>query len=88
MLILFGIAFVVSWNLEPMSIATGIPFGHYHYTGELGPMLGTVPLLIMPGYVAVCYATWNLAYIVLNKSTTAPTRCSASRSPSSPPSSW
>jgi uncharacterized membrane protein len=63
----FLIAFVVSWYLESLSIATGFPFGHYHYTERLGPKLGTVPLLIMPAYFAMCYVSWNLAHIVLNK---------------------
>jgi putative membrane protein len=52
MLGFFGIAFVVSWCMESLSIATGFPFGHYHYTDKLGPKLGTVPLLIMPAYFA------------------------------------
>jgi putative membrane protein len=67
MLTFFVIAFVVSWCLESLSIATGFPFGHYHYTERLGPNLGTVPLLIMPAYFAMCYVSWNLAHIVLNK---------------------
>ena len=67
MLSFFGIAFVVSWCMESLSIATGFPFGHYHYTERLGPKLGTVPLLIMPAYFAMCYVSWNLAHIVLNK---------------------
>lgn len=67
MLIFFVIAFVVSWCMESLSIATGFPFGHYHYTEKLGPKLGTVPLLIMPAYFAMCYVSWNLAHIVLDK---------------------
>ena len=67
MLTFFGIAFAVSWCLESLSIATGFPFGHYHYTDKLGPRLGTVPLLIMPAYFAMCYVSWNLAHIVLDK---------------------
>lgn len=67
MLTFFAIAFVVSWCMESLSIATGFPFGHYHYTERLGPKLGTVPLLIMPAYFAMCYVSWNLAHIVLNK---------------------
>lgn len=63
----FAIAFAVSWTLESTSIATGFPFGHYHYTERLGPKLGTVPLLIMPAYFAMCYVSWNLAHIVLDK---------------------
>lgn len=67
MLTFFSIAFAVSWCMESLSIATGFPFGHYHYTERLGPKLGTVPLLIMPAYFAMCYVSWNLAHIVLNK---------------------
>ncbi len=63
----FAITFVVSWCLESLSIATGFPFGHYHYSERLGPKLGTVPLLIMPAYFAVCYLSWNLAHVVLDK---------------------
>lgn len=67
MLVFFGIAFVVSWCMESLSIATGFPFGHYHYTDRLGPKLGTVPMLIMPAYFAMCYVSWNLAHIALHK---------------------
>jgi len=62
----FAIAFAVSWAMESTSIATGFPFGHYHYTERLGPKLGTVPLLIMPAYFAMCYVSWNLAHVVLD----------------------
>jgi putative membrane protein len=67
MAVFFAIAFVVSWCMESLSIATGFPFGNYHYTAKLGPKLGTVPLLIMPAYFAMCYVSWNLAHIVLDK---------------------
>jgi uncharacterized membrane protein len=67
MLVFFVIAFFVSWCLESLSIATGFPFGHYHYTDRLGPKLGTVPLLIMPAYFSMCYVSWNLAHILLDK---------------------
>ncbi len=67
MLVFFVITFVVSWCYESLSITTGFPFGNYHYTAKLGPKLGLVPLLIMPAYFAVCYLSWNLAHIVLDK---------------------
>jgi uncharacterized membrane protein len=67
MLAFFGITFIVSWCYESLSIATGFPFGHYHYTENLGPKLGTVPLLIMPAYFAMCYVSWILAHVVLDK---------------------
>jgi putative membrane protein len=44
-----------------LSIATGFPFGNYHYTEDLGWQLGTVPLLIMPAYFGVCYISWLIA---------------------------
>jgi uncharacterized membrane protein len=67
MLVFFAITFVVSWCFESLSIVSGFPFGHYHYTERLGPKLGLVPLLIMPAYFAVCYLSWNLAHVVLDK---------------------
>jgi uncharacterized membrane protein len=67
MSVFFSIAFVVSWCFESLSIMTGFPFGNYHYTALLGPKLGLVPLLIMPAYFAVCYLSWNLAHVVLDK---------------------
>ncbi len=63
----FLIAFVVSWGYESLSIATGFPFGHYHYTDRMGPQLGTVPLLIMPAYYAVCYVSWHLGQLMLDR---------------------
>ena len=65
--VMFSIACVVSWCYESLSIATGFPFGHYVYTDELGPKLGTVPLMIMPAYFGVCYLAWVLAHVLLDK---------------------
>lgn len=60
----FLLTFVISWGYESLSIATGFPFGHYHYTDNLGPKLGTVPLLIMPAYFGVCYISWQIARLL------------------------
>jgi uncharacterized membrane protein len=60
----FVLAFAISWSYESLSIATGFPFGNYHYTEELGPKLGTVPLLIMPAYFGVCYISWLIARVL------------------------
>lgn len=67
LLVFFVIAFIVSWCYESLSIKTGFPFGYYHYTDKLGPKLGDVPLLIMPAYYAICYVSWHLAHVVLDK---------------------
>ena len=63
----FALTFVISWGYESLSIATGFPFGHYHYSDELGPKLGTVPLLIMPAYFAAGYLSWQLAHVLLDQ---------------------
>ena len=59
--VFFALAFAISWSYESLSIATGFPFGNYHYTEALGWKLGTVPLLIMPAYFGVCYISWHIA---------------------------
>jgi uncharacterized membrane protein len=64
---MFAVTCIVSWCYESLSIATGFPFGHYVYTSELGPKLGTVPLMIMPAYFGVCYLSWVLAHVLLDK---------------------
>lgn len=64
--VFFALTFVISWSYESLSIATGFPFGNYHYTEKLGPKLGTVPLLIMPAYFGVCYISWLMARLILD----------------------
>lgn len=73
-LILFAITAVLSWTMETLSIATGFPFGHYVYTDNLGPKLGTVPLLIMPAYFANGFLAWTISHILLNNLSTGITR--------------
>ena len=62
----FALTCVISWSYESLSIATGFPFGNYHYTDNLGPKLGTVPLLIMPAYFGVCYICWLISELLTN----------------------
>ena len=62
--IFFAMTFTISWSYESLSIATGFPFGNYHYTDALGPKLGTVPLLIMPAYFGMAYASLLLARLL------------------------
>ena len=58
---------LVSWGYETLSIMTGFPFGHYHYTDILGPKIGLVPIIIMPAYFAVGYLAWVIAHSLLEK---------------------
>lgn len=59
-----GICLVVSNAMENIGVATGFPFGHYHYTDALGPKLGYVPLLIGPAYVGVGYLAWVIGTVL------------------------
>jgi Carotenoid biosynthesis protein len=56
----------ISTILENMSVLTGFPFGHYHYTDVLGPKLFLVPLLIPPAYFGTGYLSWVLANVLLD----------------------
>ncbi len=58
------ICLVVSNIFENLGVATGFPFGPYHYTDALGPKLFYVPLMIGPAYLSVGYMAWVLATIL------------------------
>lgn len=60
-----AIALVVSNILENVSILTGFPFGHYYYTGALGPKLFLVPLLIGPAYIGTGYLAWVIGCVLI-----------------------
>src|ERR1700716_1674273 len=54
---------VISNILETLSIQTGFPFGHYHYTG--GGKIFQVPWFIGPAYLATGYLAWVVATVLL-----------------------
>ncbi|MDT4920046.1 MAG: hypothetical protein QOI15_948 [Pseudonocardiales bacterium] len=43
---LFAVTAVPGWAVEAIGVHTGIPFGTYHYSADLGPRLIDAPLLI------------------------------------------
>jgi uncharacterized membrane protein len=59
------ICLVVSNIFENLGVATGFPFGNYHYTDALGPKLGFVPLMIGPAYLGVGYMSWVIGTILV-----------------------
>jgi uncharacterized membrane protein len=63
--VFFTITFLISWSSEAASIATGLPFGNYHYTELLGPTIGTVPMAVMPAYFVAGYLAWTIATVFL-----------------------
>jgi uncharacterized membrane protein len=54
---------VISNILENLSIQTGVPFGHYHYTD--GGKIFQVPWFIGPAYLATGYLAWVVATVLL-----------------------
>jgi uncharacterized membrane protein len=67
--VFFGITFLVSWSAEALSIATGFPFGTYHYTDRyadlIGIRIGAVPITVMPAYFVAGYLAWTMSTIFL-----------------------
>jgi uncharacterized membrane protein len=65
--IFFLITWAVSFFFENLSIATGFPFGFYHYSPSLGLM--TVPLIIIFAYFAIGYLAWMLSHVLTGQYT-------------------
>ncbi len=50
---------------ESLSLRTGFPFGHYYFTGLMGPKLFQVPILLILAYLGIGYCSWVLALLIL-----------------------
>ena len=46
---------------ELHGVATGKPFGRYHYSGKLGPLVGGVPLLAAAAWAMMARPSWVVA---------------------------
>jgi uncharacterized membrane protein len=49
---------------ENLSVVTGFPFGHYHFTDVMGPKLFHVPILLGLAYVGMGYLSWALGRLI------------------------
>ncbi|WP_422736085.1 carotenoid biosynthesis protein [Micromonospora sp. WMMD729] len=58
--------------IEAIGVATGVPFGSYDYSGELGPKLAGVPLIIPLAWTWMAWPAW-LAAVRLTGGDRAPT---------------
>jgi putative membrane protein len=56
---------LISNAIENLSIVTGFPFGHYHYTGAGKIFL--VPAFIGPVYASLGYISWTIANYLLGE---------------------
>ncbi len=68
------IVFAIAWIFETLSVLTGFPFGHYHYTELMAPFLWHVPVFVLPAYLLMAYASWSLATLLLNRRGARPDR--------------
>ena len=57
----------VAWAAESLSIATGFPFGGYHYADSMGPFIGNVPVVVPAAYCVMGYVSWAMARILLRR---------------------
>ena len=52
---------------ELAGVATGRPFGHYRYSGKLGPRVGGVPLLAAAAWAMMARPSWVVAGLVAGR---------------------
>ncbi len=57
---------VVSWCFEEVGVSTGLVYGAYHYGSRLGVKLGEVPLIIPLAWFMMVYASWIVAWLLLD----------------------
>jgi len=61
--VLFSLA--IGYALETVGVLTGFPFGHYYFTGGMGPKIFVVPVLIGPAYLGMGYVAWTVTRVIL-----------------------
>jgi len=59
--VLVGTATLGGFAVEAVGVATGFPFGVYDYSGELGPRLLGVPLIIPLAWTWMAWPAWLAA---------------------------
>ena len=54
----------LSWLIERIGSTTGFPFGAYHYTDALAPLIGGVPAVIPLAWLMMLPPAWAVAYAI------------------------
>jgi putative membrane protein len=66
-LLLIGACLLITFSVENLGVATGFPFGRYHFeVGGALPRIGAIPLIVGPLYFGVGYLAWVIAGILLD----------------------
>ena len=61
-----GVIFLLGMSVEILGVATGYPFGNYHYGDSLGSKLFDVPIIIGINWFMTAYISYHLAKSFLN----------------------
>jgi uncharacterized membrane protein len=65
-LVLLAICLVVTFIMENIGVATGLPFGHYHFEVAANlPHVGRIPIIVGPLWFAMGYFSWVVAATLL-----------------------
>lgn len=64
-LTLIGLCVLVGSFFESISLRSGFPFGHYYFTGVMGPQLFHLPVLLVLAYIGMGYASWVVGLAIL-----------------------
>lgn len=67
MLTFIAICLAVGNLVENLGVRTGVPFGHYYFTGVMGPKILVVPVFLGLAYVGMAYLSWTLARLILRE---------------------
>src|SRR5262249_39817138 len=66
-LVLFIICTAITFTIENIGVATGFPFGHYHFAIDAGlPRIGSIPIIVGPLWFGAGYFSWVVAAILLD----------------------
>ena len=65
-LIFFALTILISWGYEQVGVETGLIYGAYHYTDELGEKLGHVPIIIPIAWFMMIYPSYIIANLISN----------------------
>jgi uncharacterized membrane protein len=64
-LLFFVLTAVISYVMEEVGVRSGLIYGAYHYGAQLGPKLGSVPVLIPLAWFMMIYPSWIVARALL-----------------------
>ena len=66
-LALFVICIAITFAVENIGVATGFPFGHYHFAIDAGlPRVGSIPVIVGPLWFGAGYFSWVVASVLLD----------------------